>query len=174
MSSIIFFSWLDNGLSLKLALHVKVIYFADIYCRETLSFHDLLTIGRTLRLCDLTLIAQFCSPQGQTWILFVTHHLSSTIITSQSVQGIDDVYAISNKYRQLDQFHGHANSSHVSSLAYSHIFIIKYFVRYVYKIYSGGDIWCVCIALLYLDLRLLHYWLYPCTSGILFSNQLTD
>ena len=110
--------------------------------------------GNPYLIC-ITLIAQFCSPQEQTWILFVTHHLSSPTITSQSVQGIDDVYAIFNKYRQLDQFHGHANSSHVSSLTYSHIFIIKYFVRYVYKIYSGGDIWCMCIALLYLDLRLL-------------------
>ena len=74
MSFITLLSWLDNGFSLKLALPVDVIYFADIYCRETLSFHALLMIGRTLSLCDLTLIAQFCSPQGQTWILFVKHH----------------------------------------------------------------------------------------------------
>ena len=62
--------------------------------------------------------------------IFFQTALSATTITSQSVQGIDDVYAIFNKYRQLDQFHGHANSSHVSSLLYSHIFIIKYFVRF--------------------------------------------
>ena len=50
MSSIILLSWLDNGLRLKLALRVKDIYFADIYYRETLSFHDLFMTERTLRL----------------------------------------------------------------------------------------------------------------------------
>ena len=129
MSSIILFSWLDNGLRLKLALPVKVIYFADIYYRETLSFQDLFMTGRTLRLWfNINCTILFTS--GADLNIFFQTALSATTITSHSVQGIDDVYAIFNKYRQLDQFHGHANSSHVSSLLYSHIFIIKYFVRF--------------------------------------------
>ena len=134
MSSIILLSWLDSGLRLKLALRVKDIYFADIYYRETLSFHDLFMTGRTLRLWfNINCTILFTSGADLN-IVFQTA-LSSTTITSHSVQGIDDVYAIFNKYRQLDQFHGHI------------LFGLQDLLWCGY--------WCVCITLLYLDLRLL-------------------
>ena len=134
MSSIILLSWLDNGLRLKLALRVKDIYFADIYYRETLSFHDLFMTERTLRLWFNINCTILFTSRADLNIVFQTA-LRSTTITSKSLQGIDDVYAIFNKYRQLDQFHGHI------------LFGLQDLLWWGY--------WCVCITLLYLDSMLI-------------------